>query len=179
MNKFESFKRQGRKIGAILALGSALASNAEAQTVNVGKQTKEPTEQSISSKETVSEKEKGRSLEFLDELMRVEAQESIKDKFAAAIDKKDTAMSLLGAFSLEIKSGFQEGSVTLRGRIGPSERTAAVRVLNKYLDEFIDAKFGNGDKKVDPTEMTKFRNSLKDYPGLEMIFQELQRLKLR
>ena len=176
---FDNIKRKGKGVAAMVALSSVLASAAEAKPLDLNQDTRKVTTQSLEKKEIVPEREKGRSLEILNDLMRVESDENEKNLIVAAEQKKDTAMILLGAFSLEIKAGFPEGGFRLSGTVGIAERLVAVKVLNKYLDEFIDSKFGNGDGKMSATEMTKFRSSVKDYPGLEMLFQELERAKLR
>lgn len=169
----KGIKHKVKKAIIALTLGLSLIApvNAYANEANLGaEQTKaksQATEIEHQEHGFSAEQESKLALKTIEELKNIPDQ-GVKNKAMNDYYKKIVAKTIINRFALELKLG-KTGDI--EGQINAKDISAALKVLEKNVNKFIDQEYGNKDGKVDIKEWNEFSKDMSNYPGIQEMEQ--------
>ena len=157
------FRKKGKLLTGAMALSSLLAASNEVKAA--------PPQAKIEEQAVNKEKLKVAALKLFEDAFEAESRPGEGDR-----DKEMVVGVAIDTFALNLKLGFSE-SAYISGTILPHERDAALRLLARYKDAFIEAKFGDRNGKVAPAERAKFEAAVKEHAGLRFLLKRIEEVK--
>lgn len=163
----ERFGGKAKEIARVLLLATALATGAGA--IEQAWAQEKPTAEDVEKKKGPQE----RALDLMKLLSNLPDNPAAVNEAHNNILKMQVARQLVFKFALEKKLGFPEAG-RISGHVTPDDIRSALKDLGAAGERFADMEFGDKDGKTSPEEMEKFKQAVKQNPGLRGLQEMLQ-----